>query len=96
MSSRLLILWVVVAQGLIACSSSPHREQGHAFDACVPGQQCAVEGKLSLHAGQPAWASLLVVDSECAKLALPDSFYTGSSAERWDKSKVLVTGRAFR
>lgn len=50
-------------------------------------------GKLSLLAGQPAWASILQNGRTCYKLALPDDFY--DQASRWDGKVVNVRGDAF-
>lgn len=94
MSFRLLILAFVVAQSLPGCTSPLHRNEKHHFDTCVAGQECTVRGRLVLHAGQPAWAALLVAGNDCAKLALPDSFYI--DADKWGESEVVVTGRAFK
>ncbi|WAC64026.1 hypothetical protein OVA13_04385 [Pseudoxanthomonas sp. SL93] len=53
-----------------------------------------MEGELQLHAGEPAWVAVLQSGNKCAKLALPDSFY--SDAEQWRGKKVSVSGRAFQ
>jgi len=93
MSSKQLLIFVLPCiLGLVACVA---KTQGMVpFNTCVAGEVCTLKGKLELHAGQPAWAALLVSGKECAKLALPDDFY--SDARLWDQSEVSVTGRAFK
>lgn len=93
MSHRLLTLSLVVFQCLGGCTSASVRSETHHFDGCVAGKACTITGKLTLHPGQPAWAALLVAGNECAKLALPDTFYAESRT--WNGRTVVVTGRAF-
>ena len=88
----MLILIYAGGLGLAACHHASRREI--AFDTCVAGQVCTLSGRLELHAGQPAWAALLISGKTCAKLALSDDFY--DEARHWDQSEVSVTGRAFK
>lgn len=94
MLSRLLIASFFIAQCLFGCANSQSRDQAGNFDACVVGKECTVQGRLSLHAGQPpAWVALLEAGDECAKLALPDDFYRDK--KKWDGKEITVTGHAF-
>lgn len=86
-----LMTIAVAVCGLSACAHSREIKQ---FSSCVAGKECTVEGKLSLHAGQPAWAALLEAGDKCAKLALPDAFY--ANAKTWNGKNVSVIGRAFQ
>lgn len=89
-----LTIVAVVACGLSACAAPQSRNQSNIFDACIAGKECTAEGTLSLHAGQPpAWVALLEAGDACAKLALPDDFY--SDRQAWDGKKITVSGRAF-
>jgi hypothetical protein len=51
-------------------------------------------GRLTLHSGEPVAAALLEFDGQCAKLALPDGFY--SHLQQWDGQLVTLSGRAFK
>lgn len=94
MSSRLPILAVAAASSLCACSTLPRLSVSTAsIDACIAGTTCVVSGELRLHQGEPAWAALVVAGDKCAKLALPDDFYT--DAGRWNGTAVEVVGEAF-
>lgn len=89
------LLTLVYAVSLVAgCAALSPREGG--FDACLPGRECTVEGRLSLHAGQPpAWIAHLESGDQCAKLALPDEFYEDEEQRKsWSGIRVVATGRA--
>lgn len=90
-SNTVLVLAAAVILTLSACA---HQRSSERFSACVLGEECIVEGKLNLQAGEPAWAALVENGDSCAKLALPESFY--SDAQLWNGKKVRVAGRAFQ
>jgi hypothetical protein len=90
-SNAMLILASIVSFVILGCSRDVKREQ---IGACQHGDRCAIEGKLNLQAGEPAWAAIVESGDSCAKLALPDSFY--GDAKRWNGKKVFVEGRSFR
>jgi hypothetical protein len=86
----MLTIVAVVACGLSACA---HQQDATQLGSCDAGTECAMEGKLQLHAGEPAWAAVLESGDKCAKLALPDGFYL--DAEQWNGKRVSVSGSAF-
>jgi hypothetical protein len=65
------------------------------FDACSAGATCTLGGKLQLFPGEPAGAAILADNGRCAKLALPDAFYTAPLRQQWHNKVVEVQGRAF-
>lgn len=93
MYSRLLVLVLLVCF-LSSCESASLKAESK---ECLVGQKCVLDGKLSLHAGQPpAWVANLDLGGKCAKLALPDDFYEmKENVAKWDGVQVLVVGRAF-
>lgn len=91
----MLALFIVYVSSLSACIGPPAR--GGTFDDCFIGQDCVIDGKLSLYAGQPpAWVALLEVGGQCGKLALPDSFFEDEKQRQyWNGVRITVTGRTF-
>lgn len=65
------------------------------FEACSAGAACTLGGKLQLFPGEPAGAAILTDNGQCAKLALPDAFYTDPLRQQWHNRIVEVQGRAF-
>lgn len=65
------------------------------FDVCAAGVTCSLGGKLQLFPGEPAGAAVLTDNGQCAKLALPDGFYTAPLRQQWNDKLVEVQGRAF-
>lgn len=94
MSNKSRLLLITIFTPMVASLGCVHDLRSEQFDTCVFGSECVLEGKLSLNPGAPAWAALLEAGDQCAKLALPDSFY--ADANKWDGKKVMVRGRAFR
>lgn len=87
-------LLVFILSSVCWVTACVHQPSSEAFSACVAGTQCTLKGKLNLQSGAPAWAALLEAGDSCAKLALPDDFY--SDASKWNGKRVEVSGRAFR
>lgn len=65
------------------------------FDACTAGATCTLGGRLLLFPGEPAGAAALSNKGQCAKLALPDGFYTAPLRQQWHNQVVEVHGRVF-
>lgn len=93
MRARMLVFSAICLLFSQGCVTLPNSADNASIEACQPGEYCAITGRLRLHPGQPAWAALVVAGDDCAKLALPDSFY--ADASQWDDAYVQVTGTAF-
>ncbi|WP_155953111.1 hypothetical protein [Pseudoxanthomonas suwonensis] len=89
---RWLLHFLPITLLLAGCA---HGAERGGFDACVVGSTCTLGGKLELFPGEPAGAAVLSQGTQCAKLALPDGFYTDPLRKRWHKQAVRVEGRAF-
>lgn len=87
------LLTVLPALLLAGCAHGDIERGG--FDACAAGAACTLGGKLQLFPGEPAGAAVLTNNGQCAKLALPDEFYTAPFRQRWNSQVVEVQGRAF-
>ncbi|MCX7564391.1 hypothetical protein OS176_12765 [Xanthomonadaceae bacterium XH05] len=90
--SRKLLTFLLAALLLTGCANGIKRG---GFDTCAASSTCTLKGKLELFPGEPAGAAVLSSSDLCAKLALPDGFYTKPLRERWHKKTVEVEGRAF-
>ena len=62
--------------------------------ACTVGSSCSIEGRLTLHPGEPASAAIVESGNTCFKVALPEDFYVGS--KDWNGNNIKVTGRSFQ
>lgn len=91
-NNRSLLKLLAVTLLLAGCA---HRIERGGFDTCTFGHTCTLGGKLELFSGEPAGSAVMSDGNQCAKLALPDEFYTDPLRKRWHKQAVRVEGRAF-
>lgn len=87
------LLTFLAALLLVGCSHGGVVLGG--FDTCVVGATCMLGGKFQLFPGEPAGAAVLTDKGQCAKLALPDEFYTDPLRQQWNDQMVEVQGRVF-
>lgn len=90
---RRLLTAPLAALLLAGCAHDDLARDG--FDSCVAGGACTLGGNLQLFPGEPAGAAILTYKGRCAKLALPDTFYTDPLRQQWNNQVVEVHGRAF-
>lgn len=90
---RRLLIIPLAALLLAGCAHDELARDG--FDSCEAGNTCTLGGNLQLFPGEPAGAAILTHNGRCAKLALPDAFYTDPLRKQWNNQVVEVHGRAF-
>lgn len=77
-----LLATLLVASLSAGCAHDDLARDG--FDSCVAGGACTLGGNLQLFPGEPAGAAILTYKGRCAKLALPDAFYTDPLRQQWN------------
>lgn len=87
------LLTILLTLYMAGCAHNDHVRGG--FATCTAGATCTLGGRLHLFPGEPAGAAVLSNKGQCAKLALPDGFYTAPLRQQWHNQVVAVHGRVF-